>query len=95
MSPAYDLLPVNVVMPEDKEQFALAMNGKKTNLRQKDFLIFADECGIPRSSAEKMIKKIISLKLKFTTMCNESLLPVDMKERLNSLIVERAKIFEI
>lgn len=28
LSPAYDLLPVNVVMPEDKEQFALTMNGK-------------------------------------------------------------------
>ena len=32
LSPAYDLLPVNVVMPEDKEQFALALNGKKMNL---------------------------------------------------------------
>ena len=31
LSPAYDLLPVNVIMPEDKEQFALAMNGKKRN----------------------------------------------------------------
>lgn len=28
LSPAYDLLPVNVIMPEDKEQFALAMNGR-------------------------------------------------------------------
>lgn len=37
LSPAYDLLPVNVIMPEDKEQFALAMNGKKRNLRQETF----------------------------------------------------------
>lgn len=29
LSPAYDLLPVNVIMPEDPEEFALAMNGKK------------------------------------------------------------------
>ena len=55
LSPAYDLLPVNVIMPEDNEEFALAMNGKKTKLRKKDFLIFADECGISRASAEKMI----------------------------------------
>jgi len=38
LSPAYDLLPVNVIMPEDKEQFALTMNGKKTNIQKKDFL---------------------------------------------------------
>lgn len=37
LSPAYDLLPVNVIMPEDKEEFALAMNGKKINLRKKGF----------------------------------------------------------
>ena len=53
LSPAYDLLPVNVIMPEDKEQFALTMNGKKTHIRRKDFLVFAEECGMPRSSAEK------------------------------------------
>ena len=47
LSPAYDLLSVNLVMPEDKEQFALPMNGKKTNLRRKDFLIFADTAGDP------------------------------------------------
>lgn len=38
LSPAYDLLPVNVIMPEDEEEFALAMNGKKMNLRKKIFL---------------------------------------------------------
>lgn len=30
LSPAYDLLSVQVIMPEDPDQFALSMNGKKT-----------------------------------------------------------------
>ena len=55
LSPAYDLLPVNLIMPQDTEEFALPMNGKKTNLRNKDFLIFAESCGIPREAAQKMI----------------------------------------
>lgn len=95
LSPAYDLLPVNVVMPEDKEQLALAMNGKKTNLRQNDFLTFADECGIPRSSAEKMIKRLVLLKPKFAETCNESLMPESMKERLNTLMDERIAVFNV
>ena len=37
LSPAYDLLPVNVIMPEDKEQLALAMNGKKEIFDEKIF----------------------------------------------------------
>lgn len=28
LPPAYDLLPVNVILPEDTEGFALTMNGK-------------------------------------------------------------------
>ena len=95
LSPAYDLLPVNVIMPEDKEQFALAMNGKKMNIRRRDFLVFADECGIERSSAEKMIAMLVSKKEKFLAMCKNSLLPDHLKESFINLIEERMSVFEI
>lgn len=92
LSPAYDLLPVNVIMPEDKEQFALTMNGKKTNIRKKDFLVFADVCEISRNPAEKMINKLVFMKPAFISMCNESLLPEDLKERFIELLEERSNI---
>jgi serine/threonine-protein kinase HipA len=95
LSLAYDLLPVNVIMPEDKEQFALTMNGKKMNIHKKDFLMLADKCDISRSSAEKMIRKVVSMKPTFITMCNESLLPEDLKERFALLIEERSKIMGV
>jgi len=41
LSDAYDLLPVNVILPEDNDQFAQTMNGKKRNLRRKDFMLYA------------------------------------------------------
>ena len=94
LSPAYDLLPVNVIMPEDKEQFALAMNGKKANIHRKDFLVFAEKCGITRSSAEKMIEKIVSQKGKLISMCNDSLMPDHLKERFVTLMEERMSVFE-
>lgn len=37
LSPANDLLPVNVVMPEDREEFALAMNEKKGGCAERIF----------------------------------------------------------
>lgn len=94
LSPAYDLLPVNVIMPEDKEQFALAMNGKKANLRRKDFLVLAEECGIPRNSAERTIAMLLSKKEKFISMCHDSLLPEHIKERFVSLMEERMSVLE-
>ena len=81
-------------MPEDKEQFALTMNGKKLNIRRKDFFVFAEECGLQKVSAEKMIEKFISMKELYTGMCEQSLLPEYMKERFCNLIEGRTKILQ-
>lgn len=92
LSPAYDLLPVNVILPADNEQTALTLNGKKRNIQKKDFYAFAYKCDIPKISAEKMIKKVVSLKEKYKSMCLESLLLDDMKESFSCLIDERCAI---
>ena len=94
LSPAYDLLPVNVIMPEDTEEFALALNGKKTHIRKKDFFVFAEECGISKASAQKMIAKIVSMKPKYIDMCNDSLLPDHLKERFAQLIEQRCRVLK-
>lgn len=94
LSPAYDLLPVNANVPADKEQFALAMNGKKTNIRKSDFLKFAGTCSMDRSTAEKLIEDLVRFTPKWLSMCEESLLPDGLKERLNRIITERTKILE-
>ncbi len=92
LSPAYDMLPVNLVLPEDKDQFALTLNGKKRNICRKDFLIFAESAGIIYKSAEKMINKIISLKETYLSMCRDSYLPDDMKSEFEKLIIYRISV---
>ena len=89
LSPAYDLLPVNTIMPEDKEQFALTMNGKKTNIRRKDFLVFAENSGLSKTAAEKMIDKLKKSEDKLISMCKESLIADKQKENLINLISAR------
>ena len=91
LAPAYDLLPVNANMPADTEQFALAMNGKKTNIRKGDFLKFADTCGISRRSAEKLIISLVKLTPKWIETCDSSLLPDELKKRLKKIITQRAE----
>lgn len=94
LSPAYDLLPVNANMPADKEQFALAMNGKKMNIRKGDFLKFADTCGITRQTAEKLIENLVKLTPKWLAMCENSLLPDELKDRLKKIIIERTEVLQ-
>lgn len=91
LSAAYDMLPVNVILPEDDEQLALTVNGKKRNIRRNDFLKFAESAGIPRDAAVKMIQKIILMKDKYMGLCEESYLPDSLKERFCFLMEERIK----
>ena len=90
LSPAYDLLPVNVIMPEDKEEFALTMNGKKTHLRRNDFLTFAEAAGIPRKAAEMMIRRMLGHLPAWIELCEAFLLPSDIKQALIELMRERS-----
>lgn len=94
LSPAYDMLPVNIVLPEDNEQMALTMNGKKSRFKKKDFMIFAEKCSIPESEAEKIIEDLCSLKQDFMQACDESYLSDDLKEQTKKLISERIEILE-
>ncbi len=94
LSPAYDLLPVNANMPVDKEQFALPMNGKKMNIHRRDFLKFADTCDISQAVAEKLIESVIKYTPQWIKMCDDSLLPSELKERLKNIIYERTAVLK-
>ncbi len=89
LSEAYDMLPVNTVLPEDTEQLALTVNGKKRNVRRKDLLIFAEAAGLPRASVEKMLEKLDGMKDCLLAMCADSYLPDDMKAAFAELIADR------
>ena len=89
LSEAYDMLPVNVILPEDKDQMALTLNGKKRNLHRNDFLILAESLRLNRRSAEKMIDGVVSREDSYLDMCAASLLPEDYKMSLKDLIAER------
>ena len=89
LSDAYDMLPVNSVNPADTEQTALTMNGKKRNLHRNDFLKFADACQIDRAVAGKIIDRLKGYESEFTRETEQSYLTDELKDNLNSLIMQR------
>ena len=92
LSAAYDLLPVNIIMPEDTEEMALALNGKKRNLRKKDFYVLAESYGISGKAAEKMIERMVSQKDAFLEECDRAFLGEEQKEAVKRLIIQRTEI---
>lgn len=92
LSSAYDLLPVNAIMPEDEEEFALTMCKKKRKIRRKDFLTFAEEIGVGSVTAEKLLIKVIKEKETLLAMCEESYLAEETKARLKEIISTRINV---
>ena len=91
LSEAYDMLPVSCIIPNDPEELALALNGKKRNIRRKDFLTFAEAAGISIGAAEKLIRMVVSMKAEYFVMCEQSYLPEGLREKMTIMIEKRTE----
>ena len=93
LSPAYDMLPVNIVS-NDTEETALALNGKKTKLRKKDFLALAASCGLSPAASEKMIRRLIGKTDTMISIAQNAEIPDDIRMGCIELMKERAAVLE-
>ncbi len=89
LSAAYDMLPVNVILPEDEEQMALTLNGKKNNIALKDFMTLAENLGISEKVAKNLTRQIIDYKNDYYEIIDQSYISDNMKEKLVDLIEDR------
>ena len=92
LSAAYDMLPVNVILPTDKEQTALTVHGKKRNIRRKDFMFLADSCGISEKAAGNLIESVLRKKEKLDQICRQSQLSKIQQEQVLTLMEERIRV---
>ena len=95
LSSAYDMLPVNLIMPEDTEQLALTLNGKKRNIRRIDFEKFAENCSISIKSANDMLNKLCSLRDDFLMQCDQSYLSERLKIMITEPIMQRIGVIRL
>jgi serine/threonine-protein kinase HipA len=89
LTPAYDLIAVPLVYPADKEELALPLNGKKKNLRPKDFLQFALTIGIPEKIARGRIDRFRKFEPAVLEFIDRSFLTAEMQQQLKKLYTER------
>ena len=83
-----------IAVPEDKEEMALTLNGKKRRLKKRDFMSFASKCGIAENAAEKMLSKMCSLEDKLLCACEDSYLPEKYIEQTKQLITTRIAVLK-
>lgn len=91
MTPAYDLVPANIILPADKEELALTLCGKKSNLKKADFVRFAVTLGLTTAQQEKTLVNLLnSAKKQLFQALERSFLPVKTQEQFTTLFMLRA-----
>ncbi len=58
LSPAYDLLPTALLLPEDREESALTIHGKKSRLAWDDFVAFGRHLHLSDKQIDNVYRRI-------------------------------------
>lgn len=89
LTPAYDLLSTKIVMPEDTEELALTLNGKKRKIQKSDFVKVMKASGLSDKVIENIAKKFRRSIVKWLDLIDISFLSDNMKKEYKKLILNR------
>jgi serine/threonine-protein kinase HipA len=92
LTPAYDMLSTALVMPEDTEELALALNGKKRKLKKTDFITSMQASGLDDKVIENVFNRFQRVKDKWFSFIDTAFLPDTMKEKYKGIIEEKLRL---
>lgn len=79
LAPAYDLLNVSIINPEDDEELALTLGGRKKKLSKKHFRQFGADLGMTEKQIEGTFKRFVKNKPRAMAWIDRSSLSDTMK----------------
>lgn len=94
LAPAYDLLSTQLVIPQDNEELALTLNGKKRKLKKADFDGLLKAMKVDDKAIENVYDKFRKVVPAWLVLIDCSFLSDEMKEKYKALIQERASILD-
>lgn len=86
LTPAYDLLSTSIVMPEDNEELALTLNGKKKKIKREDFEKAMSDSGMDGKAITNVFNKFTKALPKWKDIINISFLPIEKQGELQEKI---------
>jgi serine/threonine-protein kinase HipA len=92
LTPAYDLLNAVLSNPDDDEELALNLNGKKRRIKDADFRAAYRTCRVPEIVFDRVRKKYVNLLPKFEEEIQRSFLSDELKASYIDLLHRRLKV---
>ena len=84
--PAYDLLSTALAMPEDDEELALTLNGKKKRIKREDFEIAMRDSGLEEKAISNLFLRFSKAIPKWHELITESFLPLNLQKAYHDKI---------
>jgi serine/threonine-protein kinase HipA len=91
LAPAYDLVATQLVLPRDPEESALALNGKKQNLRRKDFDALAESLELREKVRDNVYAKLSAIRRHWEGLRDRTFLGREHRKEFTGIIAERSK----
>lgn len=89
LAPAYDLLNVSIVNPDDSEELALTLDGKKKKLKKEHFEKLATSLGLNDKQIKGVFGRMVKNKSKATDWIDKSFLSEEFKTAYKNVIQQR------
>jgi len=89
LTPAYDLLNVALVNPDDKEELALTLNARKKKIQTADFVQAMQKADIPDKVITNIFRKFHQKVPEWLYSIQQSFLPKDYQEAYWQMVCER------
>jgi len=89
LSPAYDLLPTVLLMPEDKEESALTIRGRKKRLKIRDFFALGDALKLTERQMTNVLRRFEKGIAASTALSDGGYCSAEMRENYQKLIEDR------
>ena len=93
LTPAYDLLNTLLVIPEDAEELALTLNGKKSRLTRHDFELAMLSSGLNEKVISNIFNRFKRITPQWEACIRSSFLPQHLQDTYWSLIQQRIAQF--
>ena len=81
LSQAYDLINVHLIFPEDEEELALMLDGKKKQLNKQGFVRAMASSGLGDKVIEKIFRRFVDVAPMWYDFIDSSFLPAELKEK--------------
>lgn len=93
LSPAYDLLNVKIILPEDKEDTAILLGGKKENFSKIYFDRFGENLKLNKKQITGVYKRLREWRTKAQELIGKSFLSAENRAKYLIQLNERSSLF--